>query len=88
MATVRPTDTDGAKARMLSRREIEVVELVSRGFTNAGVAERLAVSVAAIKFHLASVYRKLGVSNRTEAVVAYLSEESTRAVSTTAGDEC
>ena len=56
----------------LSRREIEVVELASLGMTNTRIAEQLTVSVAAIKFHLASVYRKLGVGNRTEAVVAYL----------------
>ena len=31
------------------------------------------VSTSAVKFHLASVYRKLGVSNRTEAAVAYVS---------------
>jgi DNA-binding NarL/FixJ family response regulator len=56
----------------LSPREVEVLELVSLGLTNAAVARRLAVSVAAVKFHLASVYRKLDVGNRTEAVVAYL----------------
>ena len=56
----------------LSPRETEVLELASRGMTNNEVAERLHVSVHAVKFHLAAVYRKLGVSNRTEAAVTLL----------------
>jgi len=55
-----------------SNREIEVLELASQGMTNPQIAKRLELSVHAIKFHLASIYRKLGVGNRTEAAVAYL----------------
>jgi len=40
--------------------------------TNPEIAARLEVTVHAIKFHLASIYRKLGVANRTEAAVAYV----------------
>ena len=54
-----------------SRRELDVLELVSRGMTNTQVAAQLGLSVHGIKFHLASIYRKLGVSNRTEAAVAF-----------------
>ena len=54
-----------------SDREIEVLELASQGMTNPQIAKRLELSVHAIKFHLASIYRKLGVANRTEAAVAY-----------------
>ena len=43
-----------------------------RGMANAAIARELNVSVHAVKFHLASIYRKLGVSNRTEAAVAFL----------------
>lgn len=57
---------------LLSRREREVMDLASRGLTNARIAEELAVSTHAIKFHLASVYRKLDVANRTEATALYL----------------
>lgn len=57
---------------ILSRREAEVLELTSRGLTNSQVAAGLDVSVHAVKFHLAAIYRKLGVSNRTEAAVVYL----------------
>jgi DNA-binding NarL/FixJ family response regulator len=54
-----------------STREIEVLELASQGMTNPQIATRLELSVHAIKFHLASIYRKLGAANRTEAAVAW-----------------
>jgi len=41
--------------------------------TNRQIASSLRVTVHAVKFHLASIYRKLDVHNRTEAVVAFLS---------------
>lgn len=53
----------------LSNRELEVLEMTSRGLTNAQIADSLCVTVHAVKFHLGSVYRKLGVANRTEASV-------------------
>jgi DNA-binding CsgD family transcriptional regulator len=56
----------------LSSRERAVLELTSTGLTNAQIGERLGVTVHAVKFHLASIYRKLGVANRTEATSAYL----------------
>jgi len=56
----------------LSPREVEVLQIASRGLTNGEIAGALGVSVHAVKFHLASVYRKLGVGNRTEAAVVYL----------------
>ena len=46
--------------------------MAARGLTNAEIAARLTITVHAIKFHLASIYRKLGVSNRTEAAVTFL----------------
>lgn len=46
--------------------------MISFGLTNAEAARRLQVSVHAIKFHLAAIYSRLGVTNRTEAAVAYL----------------
>ena len=54
-----------------SPRELDVLELVSTGMTNIQVADQLGLSVHAIKFHLAAIYRRLGVTNRTEAAVMY-----------------
>ncbi len=56
----------------LTPRELEVLRLISFGLTNAEAARRLQVSVHAIKFHLAAIYSRLGVANRTEAAVTYL----------------
>ena len=56
----------------LSRRETEVLGMAALGMTNAQMADQLSVTVHAVKFHLASIYRKLGVTNRTEAAVLYL----------------
>ena len=56
----------------LTPRELEVLRLISFGLTNAEAARRLQVSVHAIKFHLAAIYSRLGVTNRTEAAVTYL----------------
>jgi DNA-binding NarL/FixJ family response regulator len=57
---------------LLSPRENEVLDLATLGLTNQQIAARLDVTVHAVKFHLAAVYRKLGVTNRTEAVVRCL----------------
>ena len=56
----------------LTRCEAQVLHLAADGLTNAAIAERLGVSVHVVKFHLAGVYRKLGVPNRTSAASAYL----------------
>ena len=55
----------------LTPRELEVLRMISEGLTNAEVASRLHLSVHAIKFHLAGIYRRLSVANRTEAAVMY-----------------
>lgn len=60
----------------LSPRETEVLELLSLGLTNPQIAGRLRVTVHAVKFHLAAIYRKLGVANRTEATAVYLRRTS------------
>lgn len=57
----------------LSAREAQILQLVSTGLTNTTVAAHLGITVHAVKFHLAGVYRKLGVGNRTEATFLYLS---------------
>lgn len=56
----------------LTPRELEVLRLVAAGMTNAEAAGHLGLSVHAVKFHLASIYSRLGVANRTEAAVTYL----------------
>jgi len=52
----------------LTAREREVLELVAQGRPNRGIALALDISENTVKFHLASIYGKLGASTRTEAV--------------------
>jgi LuxR family transcriptional regulator, maltose regulon positive regulatory protein len=52
----------------LSQRELEVLRYVALGRTNQEIARQLIVSTGTIKAHAASIYRKLDVNNRTEAV--------------------
>ena len=51
----------------LTAREREILRLVSDGMTNGQIARELWVTEQTVKFHLSNVYRKLGVSNRTQA---------------------
>jgi LuxR family maltose regulon positive regulatory protein len=52
----------------LSKREIEVLQLIAEGLTNQQVADRLYLSLHTIKVHARNIYGKLGVKNRTQAV--------------------
>ncbi len=63
---------DVARLDRLSPGELEVLRLVSIGSTNCEIGVRLALSMHAVKFRLASAYRKLGVANRTEATTVLL----------------
>lgn len=56
-----------AHAAGLTRRELEILQLVSDGHSNAHLARMLWVSEQTVKFHLSNIYRKLDVANRTEA---------------------
>ena len=51
----------------LTRRELEILKLVAEGHSNAALARMLWVTEQTVKFHLSNIYRKLDVSNRTEA---------------------
>ncbi len=63
---VREFKLSGA-AEQLTRRELEILRFVAEGMTNARIGRELWVTEQTVKFHLSNVYRKLGVSNRTEA---------------------
>lgn len=51
----------------LTKRELEILRLVAEGSSNSQLAKMLWVTEQTVKFHLSNIYRKLGVSNRTEA---------------------
>jgi DNA-binding NarL/FixJ family response regulator len=57
----------------LTAREREILRLMARGLANRAIAERLAVTENTVRFHLKSIFGKLGVDDRTAAVVTALS---------------
>ena len=57
---------------MLTKREMEVMELIIQGYTNVEISDVLTISTHTTKAHVESIYRKLGVFNRVQATVKYL----------------
>lgn len=60
----------GGEARhlegLLSERELEIVRLITEGLTNKEIAGRVGISVNTVKYHVARIYEKMQVTNRTE----------------------
>lgn len=56
----------------LHPREIEVLGLASRGFSNKQIAEELSISVNTVGTHMVNIFRKLNVNSRVEAILAAL----------------
>jgi DNA-binding NarL/FixJ family response regulator len=52
----------------LTPRESDVLEFLAQGMANKEIARRLTISEHTVKYHVSSIYSKLGVNNRTEAV--------------------
>ena len=59
-------------ARVLSRQEAAVVELLCAGYSNLRIARQLGLEEKTVKNHLTHVYQKLGVSSRYELLARYL----------------
>lgn len=59
---------DDSFAQSLTGRELEVLQLAAEGLANKQIALSLNISEHTIKFHLSSIYTKLGVASRTEAI--------------------
>ena len=53
----------------LSQRELEVLRLVAEGLSNREIAERLVVAIGTVKVHIHNICGKLGVQNRTQAIL-------------------
>jgi DNA-binding CsgD family transcriptional regulator len=63
---------EGALRDLMTRRELDVLDMMVRGETNAGIARALVVSEGTVKFHVKNILRKLHASNRAEATSRYL----------------
>ncbi len=68
----------GAAGDALTGREIDVLQLAARGLNNSEIAQEMFVSATTVKAHLAHIYRKLGVSDRTAAVTTALERQIIR----------
>jgi two-component system, NarL family, nitrate/nitrite response regulator NarL len=62
------TGDDPGSVDALTVRERDVLELLAEGLSNRRVAERLGISEHTVKFHVASIYGKLGASSRAELI--------------------
>lgn len=56
-----------ARSTGLTPRELEIMKALGRGLSNKAIAKELWIAEQTVKFHLVNIFRKLGVSNRTEA---------------------
>ena len=54
--------------KLLSERELEVLQILSQGFTNKEIAAKLCISLATVKTHVINIYSKLHVSSRIAAI--------------------
>jgi len=66
-AGFRTRSSDSPK-QLLSPRELEVLELLARGFRNREIAKALVISDSTTKVHVRHILEKLGVRTRTQAV--------------------
>ena len=60
--------SDEGDLEPLTPRESEILQQVAQGLTNKQIAWKLSISEHTVKFHISSIYGKLGATNRTEAV--------------------
>ena len=64
-----PVDAEVPPLAELSRREAQVLHLVSEGLSNQEIAERSYLSINSVKTYIRTAYRKIGVTRRSQAVV-------------------
>jgi two-component system, NarL family, response regulator DegU len=65
------THLSSAKLDILSPREMEIMELISKSMTNEEIANKLFISSKTVKTHLRNIFMKAGIRNRVEAALVY-----------------
>jgi DNA-binding NarL/FixJ family response regulator len=68
-ALLEPTRAQDDDAEALSPREREVLELVAQGLANKQIARRLGITERTVKAHVGSLFRRIGVADRTSAAL-------------------
>ena len=64
-----PFLSDDMDFESLTEKEIEVLSLISKGYTNKEIADKLVVSEFTVKNHLKSIFKKLKVTSRTQVIL-------------------
>jgi DNA-binding NarL/FixJ family response regulator len=67
-------DDDAGLMSLLGTRQMEILQLIADGLSNLEIADRLFISEATVKWHVRQILRKLGVSNRAQAVATLLGQ--------------
>ena len=62
--------------RLLSKREFQVLELISSGSTNSQIANKLGIAQSTAKTHLRNIYSKTDCHNRTNLAIGYLTSKT------------
>lgn len=62
-------NTDSSKIEKLTKRELDVLKLLAFGMYNKEVAEKLDISERTVKNHVSNIFKKIGVTDRTQAAV-------------------
>lgn len=68
VASFRTATFPGEPVEALTQRELEVLQMLAQGMGNKAIASGLTISEHTVKFHISSIFSKLNVSSRTEAV--------------------
>ena len=63
------TNKDAEKIKSLTKRELDVLKLLAVGMFNKEVGKRLEISERTVKNHVSNIFKKLGVTDRTQAAV-------------------
>jgi len=66
-----PTSNQLNKMKAISRREMEILELVSESMTNEEIAQKVFLSPKTVKTHIRNIFEKAEIRNRTEAALLY-----------------
>jgi DNA-binding NarL/FixJ family response regulator len=71
----KASNAEAPEKHDLSRRELEVIQLVIQGYKNRDVAEKLFISEKTVKNHLSAIFNKLGVADRLELTLYVLEKK-------------
>ncbi|MDY6857413.1 MAG: response regulator transcription factor [Thermodesulfobacteriota bacterium] len=73
-----PSEVYNNRLSSISKREWEILELISRGYRNEDIAESLFISIMTVKTHVKNIFRKLGCKGRLEAALVFLEHSKER----------